>query len=125
MFQADVVGVMSTLYPLNQWADSFPWDDLVAVVDRRIDTDSKTSYRILLTLALLRQELQCSAGEICELLQTNNDVRYACGLDQSQVQFDQPDIVCPDQLRVFENQLDESVLQELATVQAVVLGFND
>ena len=67
-------------HPLRQWADTFPWAALGAAVDRsftqRFPTPTRrgrppVSTRILVALALLKQELTCSDEQICSRLRTD------------------------------------------------------
>lgn len=67
-------------HPIRQWADTFPWAALVAAVERRFaqrfpkpTTRGRppVSTRVLLALALLKQELTCSDEQICSRLRTD------------------------------------------------------
>ena len=81
-------------HPLRQWADTFPWTALVAAVERSVTQRFPTptargrvpvATRVLLALELLKHELHCSDEQICSQLRTDLAVRYACGIEEVQV----------------------------------------
>jgi transposase len=115
-------------HPLRQWADTFPWAALVAVVDRNFAQRFPTptargrapvATRVLLALELLKHELHCSDEQICSQLRTDLAVMYACGITQVQVNRTQEHFVLPEILTQFRSRLDDPVLKELVALQAV------
>lgn len=114
-------------HPVRQWADTFPWAALVAAVDRHVAQHCPTptargrapvATRVLLALELLKHELHCSDEQICSQLRTDLAIMYACGIEQVEVNRDQPHFVLPELLTQFRSRLDEAVLQELLALQA-------
>ena len=114
-------------HPVRLWADTFPWTALVAAVERNFAQRFPTptargrvpvAPRVLLALELLKQELHCSDEQICSQLRTDLAVMYACGIEQVQVNRDQPHFVLPELLTQFRSRLDEALLQELLALQA-------
>jgi len=111
---------------LRQWADTFPWDQLVEAIERHRATaapqDSArgrppVSTRVLLALELLKAELACSDEQICSRLRTDFAVMYACGLEVVQADRNQGHFVLPEILAQFRQQLTEPLLQELLQLQ--------
>jgi hypothetical protein len=114
-------------HPLRQWADTFPWTALVAAVERsfaqRFPTPTArgrapVATRVVLALELLKQELHCSAEQIWSQLRTDLAVRYACGIEEVQVERAQGHFVLPELLTQFRSRLDEALLEELLALQA-------
>ena len=114
-------------HPVRQWADTFPWAALVAAVDQHVAQHCPLSpgrgrapvaTRVLVAWELLKHELHCSDEQICSQLRTDLAVRYACGIEQVQVNRDQPHFVLPELLSQFRSRLDEALLQELLAIQA-------
>lgn len=114
-------------HSLCQWADTFPWAQLVAAVERHqaaaLPTTSvrgraPVSTRVLLALELLKAELACSDEQICSRLRTDFAVMYACGLEQVQVNRGQRHFVLPETLAQFRAGLQAPLLQELLQIQA-------
>jgi len=114
-------------HPLRQWADTFPWPALVAVVERNFAQRFPTptargrapvATRVLLALELLKHELHCSDEQICSQLRTDLAVMYACGIPQVQVNRTQAHFVLPELLTQFRSRLDEPLLKELLALQA-------
>lgn len=112
---------------LRLWADTFPWEQLVAAVERHgapsVAKDSAqgrppVSTRVLLALELLKAELACSDEQICSRLRTDFAVMYACGIQEVQVNRQQRHFVLPETLAQFRRRLAEPLLQELLQIQA-------
>ena len=114
-------------HSLCLWADTFPWEQLVAAVDRHLAASVPTasvrgrapvSIRVLLSLELLKAELACSDEQICSRLRTDFAVMYACGIEQVQVNREQGHFVLPETLAQFRAGLEAPLLQELLQIQA-------
>jgi transposase len=114
-------------HPLRQWADTLPWTALVAAVDRNFAQRFPTptargrapvATRVLLALELLKHELHCSDEQIGSQLRTDLAVRYACGIEQVQINRAQAHFVLPELLTQFRSRLEEALLQELLAIQA-------
>lgn len=114
-------------HPIRQWADTFPWADLVAAIEqsvaRRFPKRSKRGRppvpsRVLLALELLKHELGASDEDICHRLRTDFAVMYACGLRQYHVASSQAHFVLPETLAEFRGRLDEALMDELIAIQA-------
>ncbi len=114
-------------HPIGQWADTFPWADLVTALEqsfaRRFPKRSKRGrppvpLRVLLALELLKHELGASDEDICHRLRTDFAVMYACGLHQYQVAPSQAHFVLPETLAEFRGRIDEALMDELIAIQA-------
>jgi hypothetical protein len=114
-------------HPIRQWADTFPWTELVAAVERSFAHRfpaptargrAPVATRVLLALELLKHELHCSDEQICSQLRTDLAVRYACGIREVQVNRDQAHFVLPELLTQFRRRLDNALLRELLALQA-------
>jgi hypothetical protein len=114
-------------HPLRQWADTFPWAALVAVVDRSFaqrfpkpTTRGRppVSTRVLLALELLKHELSCSDEQICSRLRTDVAVMYACGIREVQVDGSQVHFVFPEGRAQFRSRLEAPLMEELLAIQA-------
>jgi transposase-like protein DUF772 len=114
-------------HPIRLWADSFPWQDMVAAIEqsvaRRFPKKSAAgrpgvSVRVLLALELLKHELTCSDEAICHRLRTDFAVMYACGIRQVQADRDQAHFVNPETLSTFRARLDEELIHELLAIQS-------
>ena len=114
-------------HPIRQWAMTFPWEALIAAVDRsfaqrfpRASTRGRppVSTRVLLALELLKHELACSDEQICNRLRTDVAVMYACGISAVQVDGAQEHVVLPEVLAQFRRRLDEPLMAELLAIQA-------
>jgi len=114
-------------HPLRQWADTFPWAALVAAVDRSVAQRFPTqttrgrapiATRVLLALELLKHELSCSDEQICSRLRTDLAVMDACGITEVQVERAQGHFVLPEVLAQFRGRLDETLMEELLSIQA-------
>lgn len=114
-------------HPIRQWADTFPWADLVAAIEqsfaRRFPKRSKHGrppipIRVLLALELLKHELGASDEDICHRLRTDFAVMYACGLRQYQVAPSQAHFVLPETLAELRGRIDEALMDELIAIQA-------
>jgi transposase len=115
-------------HPIRLWADTFPWDALVAAVEhsfaRRFPKKrpqggrSSVSYRVLLALELLKHELGASDEDICQRLRTDVAVMYACGLREVQADRAQAHFVLPETLAQFRQRLDGALMDELLALQA-------
>ncbi len=121
---ADFVPVM---HPIRQWADTFPWGALVAAIERSFaercpphSTRGRppVSPRVLLALELLKHEVGASDAAICHRLRTDFAVMYACGIDAIQVDGSQDHFVLPETLTQFRQRIDETLMDELLTIQA-------
>jgi hypothetical protein len=122
-----VVDVVPETHPLCQWAETFPWDTLVAAVEcsfaRRFPTRSNRGHppvptRVLLALELLKHELGASDEAICHRLRTDFAVMYACGLSEFQAPRSQAHFVLPETLAEFRGRIDEALMAELIAIQA-------
>jgi hypothetical protein len=113
--------------PIRLWADTFPWDDMVAAIEQRMErrfpkTSARgrpgVSVRVLLALELLKHELTCSDEAICDRLRTDFAVMYACSIREVHANRDQIHFVIPETLSTFRARLDEELIQELLAIQA-------
>ena len=75
-----VANFVPETHPIRQWAQTFPWEALLAAVDRafaqrfpRARTRGRppVSTRVLLALELLKHEVACSDEQICSRLRTD------------------------------------------------------
>lgn len=116
-------------HPIRLWADTFPWDQLVAAIEdsfeRRFPKKSaagrpSVQVRVLLALELLKHELTCSDEAICDRLRTDFAVIYACGIREVQAHRDQAHFVCPETLSTFRARLDGELMDELLAIQSAV-----
>lgn len=114
-------------HPIRLWADTFPWEELVAAIEqsvaRRFPKKSAAgrpsiSVRVLLALELLKHELTCSDEAICNRLRTDFAVMYACGIQEVQAHRDQAHFVNPETLSMFRSRLDEELIHELLAIQS-------
>ena len=114
-------------HPIRLWTDTFPWDDLVAAIERSFAQRfpkksrrgrSRVSFRVLLALELLKHELTCSDEDICHRLRTDFAVMYACGLREVQADRKQAHFVWPETLCTFRRRIDEDLMHELLAIQA-------
>lgn len=114
-------------HPIRLWADTFPWDDLVAAiessVERRFPKKSARGrpgvhVRVLLALELLKHELSCSDEAICDRLRTDFAILYACGIREVQADRAQAHFVCPETLVTFRARLDADLMDELLAIQS-------
>jgi len=114
-------------HPIRQWAMTFPWEALIAAVDRsfaqrfpRASTRGRppVSTRVLLALELLNHELTCSDEQICNRLRTDVAVMYACGIRAVQVDGSQEHFVLPEVLAQCRRRLDEPLMAEWLAIQA-------
>jgi Transposase domain (DUF772) len=121
---ADFVPVM---HPLRQWADTFPWEALVAAIERsfaqRFPTLSTrgrppVSPRVLLALELLKHELGAADEAICHRLRTDFAVMYVCGIETIQFDGAPEHFVLPETLAQFRQRMDETLLDELLAIQS-------
>jgi hypothetical protein len=122
-----VVDFVPESHPIRQWADTFPWAALVTAVERNFAQRFPTpttrgrapvAPRVVLALELLKHELHCSDEQIGSQLRTDLAVRYACGIEEVQVNRAQAHFVLPELLTQFRSRLDEVLLQELLALQA-------
>lgn len=122
-----VADIVPTTHSLRQWADTFPWAEMVEAIDqsvaRRFPKHAPSgrrpvATRVLLALELLKHEVGASDAAICERLRTDLAVMYACGI--ADVQFDSPQahFVLPETLVQFRARLDEALLEDLVAIQA-------
>ena len=114
-------------HPIRHWAQTFPWEALIAAVDRafaqrfpRANTRGRppVSTRVLLALELLKHEWACSDEQICSRLRTDLAVMYACGIVEVQVDGSQEHFVLPEVLAQFRSRLDAPLMEELLAIQA-------
>ena len=114
-------------HPIRQWAMTFPWEALIAAVDRsfaqrfpRASTRGRppVSTRVLGALERLKHALACSDAQICNRLRTDVAVMYACGISAVQVDGSQEHVVLPEVLAQFRRRLDEPLMAELLAIQA-------
>ena len=116
-------------HSLRLWADNFPWEAMVAAVDRHFATRfpketqrgrPPVSTRVLLALEILKAELACSDEQICSRLRTDFAVMYACGLETVRADRRQSHFVLPAVLAQFRSRLDEALMAELIQIQSTV-----
>jgi hypothetical protein len=121
-----VVDFVPESHPIRHWADTFPWVALVTAVEQNFAQRFPTpttrgrapvATRVLLALELLKHELHGSDEQICSQLRTDLAVRYACGIEEVQVNRAQTHFVLPELLTQFRSRLDEVLLQELLALQ--------
>jgi hypothetical protein len=114
-------------HAIRLWADTFPWDQLVAAIEqsfeRRFPKKSAAGrpgvqVRVLLALELLKHELTCSDEAICDRLRTDLAVMYASGIREVQADRDQAHFVCPETLSTFRARLDGELMDELLAIQS-------
>jgi len=115
-------------HAIRLWADTFPWDALVAAVEqsfaRRFPKKRPqggrppVSYRVLRALELLKHELGASDEDICQRLRTDMAVMYACGLREVQAHRSQGHFVLPETLAQFRRRIDPALMDELLALQA-------
>lgn len=114
-------------HALRRWADTFPWEKMVAAVDQHMATHfpketqrgrPPVATRALLALELLKAELACSDEQICSRLRTDFAVMYTCGIDQVQADRKQSHFVLPEILAHFRSRLDEPLMTQLLQIQA-------
>jgi transposase len=114
-------------HPIRQWAETFPWAVLVAVIDRSFTQRfpqptargrPQVSTRVLVALELLKHELACSDEQICSRLRTGLAVMYACGITEVQVDRVQEHVVLPKVLAQFRRRLEAPLMEELLAIQA-------
>lgn len=114
-------------HPIRQWSDTFAWDKMVKAIEahfaQRFPKSSPSgrapvSIRVLLALELLKAEFSCSDEQICSRLRTDFSVMYACGINAVQVNKDQRHFVLPETLAFFRAGLDETLINELLSIQA-------
>ena len=88
-FHIAVADFVPETQPVRQGADTFPGAALVAAVDcsfaQRFPTPPARgrrpgASRVLVALALLKQEWHCADEQICSQWRTDLAVRYACGM---------------------------------------------
>ncbi len=120
--------VVPETHAIRLWADTFPWDSLVAAIKksfaRRFPKKRPqggrppVSYRVLLALELLKHELGASDEDICQRLRTDVAVMYACGLREVQAHRSQAHFVLPETLVQFRRRIDPELMDELLAIQA-------
>jgi hypothetical protein len=122
-----VADVVPKTNSIRQWADTFPWTQLVEAVEqsfaRRFPKRANggrhpVPTRILLALELLKHEVGASDIAICERLRTDVAVMYACGLEAVQLDSPQEHFVLPETLAQFRSRLDTTLMEELLAIQA-------
>ena len=123
----DVADFVPESHPIRLWADTFPWDQLVAAIEqsfeRRFPKKSAAGrpgvqVRVLFALELLKHELTCSDEAICDRLRTDFAVMYACGIREVRAHRHQAHFVCPETLSTFRARLDGELMDELLAIQA-------
>lgn len=114
-------------HPIRQWADTFPWAQLVDAIEKSVaERFPKMSRRgrrpvatrVLLALELLKHELGASDEQICHRLRTDFAVMYACGITEVQASRSQAHFVLPQTLAQFRSRIDETLMDELLAIQA-------
>lgn len=122
-----VANAVPPTHSIRQWADTFPWAELVKAVEqsfaRRFPKRSPcgrrpVSTRVLLALELLKHERGASDEDICERLRTDVAVMYACGLDVVQLESPHAHFVLPETLAQFRSRLDQPLMDEMVAIQA-------
>ena len=122
-----VAAFVPTTHPLRQWADTFPWAVLVAVIERsvaqRFPKDSARSRppvspRVLLALALLKHEVGAADEAICHRLRPDFAVMYACGIEAVQLDGVPEHFVLPETLAQFRQPIDDALMDDLLAIQA-------
>ena len=122
-----VADFVPDVHPIRRWADTFPWDQLVAAIEhsfaRRFPKKSAAGrpgvqVRVFLALELLKHQLTCSDEAICDRLRTDFAVMYACGIREVQANRDQAHFVCPETLATFRARFDGALMDELLAIQA-------
>jgi Transposase domain (DUF772) len=128
----EVTDFVPDSHPIRLWADTFPWDDMVAAIEQSMErrfpkTSARgrpgVSVRVLLALELLKHELTCSDEAICDRLRTDFAVMYACSIREVHVNRDQIHFVIPETLSTFRARLDEELIQELLAIQLMFKGL--
>jgi hypothetical protein len=115
-------------HAIRLWADTFPWDALVATVEHRFARRfpkkrpqggrPPVSYRVLLALELLKHALGASDEDICQRLRTDMAVMDACGLREVHADRSQAHFVLPETLAQFRRRIDPALMDELLAIQA-------
>ena len=115
-------------HAIRLWAETFPWDAMVAVVEqnfaRRFPKKRPqggrppVSPRVLLALELLKHELGASDEDICQRLRTDVAVMYACGLREVHADRAQAHFVLPETLAQFRRRIDQDLMDTLVAIQA-------
>src|SRR5688572_5672813 len=115
-------------HAIRLWADTFPWDSLVAAIEhsfaqrfpkkRPQGGRPPVSPRVLLALELLKHELGESDEDVCQRLRTDVAVMYACGLREVQADRAQVHFVLPETLAQFRRRIDQALMDELVAIQA-------
>ena len=115
-------------HPIRLWADTFPWDALVAAMVESFEQRfpkkrlkggrAPVSPRVLLALELLKHELGESDEGICGRLRTDVAVMYACGLREVQADRSQTHFVLPETLSQFRRRIDQDLMDKLVAIQA-------
>jgi hypothetical protein len=115
-------------HAIRLWADTFPWDALVATVEhnfaRRFPNKRPqggrppVSYRVLLALALLKHALGASDEDLCQRLRTDRAVLYACGLREVHADRSPAPCVLPETLVQFRRRIDPALMDERLAIQA-------
>ena len=122
-----VADVVPKTNSIRQWAETFPWTQLVEAVEysfanrfpkRANGGRHPVPKRVLLALELLKHEVGASDEAICERLRTDVAIMYACGLDEVQLDSPQEHFVLPEILAQFRSRLDEALMDELLAIQA-------
>jgi transposase len=114
-------------HPLRLWADTFPWEKMVAAVDAYVPPSVAketargrpgVATRVLLALELLKAELACSDEQITSRLRTDFAVMYACGFEHVQTDRSQPHFVLPESVAQFRRRLEVPLMHTLLQIQA-------
>jgi hypothetical protein len=122
-----VTDFVPIMYPIRQWADTFPWVALVHAIEQSFAKRfPKTSprgrrpvpIRVLLALELLKHEWGASEEDICHRWRTDFAVMYACGLQDYQGNPSPAYFVLPETLCEFRSRIDEALMDELLAIQA-------
>jgi hypothetical protein len=114
-------------HPIRQWADTFPWAALVAVIEHRFAQRFPTRsprgrapvpIRVLLALEWLKHEVGASDEAMCHRMRTDFAVMYACGLREYQAPRSPAHFVLPETLSELRGRIDEARMDELMAIQA-------
>jgi hypothetical protein len=113
-----VADVVPTTHSIRQWADTFPWSEVVEAIEtsvaRRFPTRSARGRRpvptrVLLALALLKHEVGASDEAIGERLRTDVAVMDAGGFEEAPLDRPKAHCVWPETLAQFRARLDEAL----------------
>ena len=122
-----VADVVPTTPSLRQWAETFPWAQLVEAVEQRCarrfpkranSGRSPGPTRVLLALERLKHAGGPSDAAICARCRTALAVMYACGLATVPRENPQEHCVVPETLAQCRSGIDDALRAELLALQA-------